>query len=206
MHPAEMTARLSRADLLATGAKRGVALLVAGSAVGVLAETASADPLSDNDLAFARLLVGAELLSIDFYLRALNAQKFRAVGHKYMRAAFVNEVDHYRSVSAILSGAGYNPATAEDFEFTYPKGSFKSRGAIARLGRQLETTVLGSYLGAVAGVQSQPLLQPLARIAASEAQHLTLWGFQLGGRPISAAFPAPFTIDEVSEAMDAFAA
>src|SRR5438094_732045 len=97
MHADEMSTRLTRADLLSTGAKRGVALLVVGSGVGVLAETASADPLSDNDLAFARLLVGAELLSIDFYVRALNAQKFRSVGHKYMRAAFANEIDHYRS-------------------------------------------------------------------------------------------------------------
>src|SRR5436190_21994494 len=99
-----MSGRLTRADLLSSGARRGAALLVAGSAFGPLAETASADPLSDNDLAFARLLVGAELLSIDFYVRAMNAQKFRVVGQKYMRTVFVNEADHYRSVSAILSG------------------------------------------------------------------------------------------------------
>src|SRR5207253_9300211 len=138
-------------DLLSSGAKRGAALLVAGSAAGLLAETASADPMSDTDLAFARLLVGAELLAIDFYVRALNAHKFRAVGQKYMRAAFVNEIDHYRSVSGILTGAGYPAATSEDFEFSYPKGSFKSRLAIARLGRELETVRLGSIPGAWAG-------------------------------------------------------
>jgi hypothetical protein len=200
-----MSRRLTRADLISSGARHGAALLVAGSAVGVLAETASADPLSDNDLAFARLLVGAELLSIDFYLRAMNAHKFKPVGQKYMRAAFLNEIDHYRSVSGILSGAGFSAASAEDFEFNYPRNSFKSRLAIARLGRQLETMKLGSYLGAVAGVQTQALHQPLARIAASEAQHLSIWGFQLGGRPISAAFPAPYTIEQVSAAMDMYA-
>jgi hypothetical protein len=198
-------ARLSRAELLSTGAKRGAALLVAGSAFGALAETASADPLADGDLAFARLLVGVELLSIDFYVRALNAGRFRAVGHKYLRSAFVNEVDHYRSVSAILTGAGYVPASADDFEFSYPARTFKTRLAIARMGRELETVFLGSYLGAVAAVQAQSLVQPLARIAASEAQHLSLWGYELGGRPVSAAFPAPYTIDQVSNAMDKFA-
>ena len=180
-------------------------MLVAGAGFGALAETAAADPLADNDLAFARLLVGVELLSIDYYVRALSANRFGAVGRKYLRTAFGNEVAHYRSVSEILTGAGYVAADPKDFEFTYPAGSFASRGAIARLGRELETIFLGSYLGAVAAVQSQPLVQPLARIAASEAQHLSLWGFQLGGRPISVAFPNPYTIEEVSAAMDQYA-
>lgn len=199
-------ARLSRGELLSTGVRRGAALLVAGSAFGALTDEAAADPLSDNDLAFARLLTGAELLAIDFYVRALEAGQFRAVGRKYLRNAFSNEVDHYRSVSAILSGAGHVPATGDDFEFSYPKGAFKSRLSIARLGRDLETVFLGSYLGAVASVQTQSLIQPLARIAASEAQHLSLWAYELGGRPPSAAFPAPYTIDQVSAAMDQYAA
>src|SRR5262245_35534710 len=115
---------LTRAGLLGMGARGGAALLVAGGAFGALAETASADPLSDNDLAFARLLVGAELLSIDFYTRALNAGKFKAVGHKYMRTVRENEIDHYHSVAGILTGAGLTAATAEDFDFSYPKGTF----------------------------------------------------------------------------------
>jgi hypothetical protein len=198
---------VNRAELLSNGARRGAALLVAGTALGALAKTAAADPLVDGDLAFARLLVGAELLSIDFYVRAGESARFKAVGHKYLHNAFSNEVEHYHSVSAILSGAGYAPATGDDFEFTYPAGSFRSRLSIARLGRELETTVLGSYLGAVAAVQSRSLIQPLARIAASEAQHLSLWAYELGGRqPLSLAFPAPFTIDEVSAAMDQYTA
>ena len=107
-------------------------------------------------------------------------------------------------MSAILTGAGYSPATAADFVFTYPSGAFGSRLSIARLGRDLETMFLGSYLGAVAAVQAQWLAQPLARIAASEAQHLSVWGYELGGRPLSLAFPAPLTIDESSNAMAAF--
>jgi hypothetical protein len=197
---------LTRAGLLSAGARRGAVLLAAGGAFGALAETASADPLSDNDLAFARLLVGAELLSIDFYTRSLNAGKFKAVGHKYMRTVLTNETDHYHSVAGILTGAGLTAATAEDFDFTYPKGTFASSGAIARFGRELETLVLGSYLGAVSSVQAQLLVQPFARIGASEAQHLSLWGSLLGGHPISSSFPTPLTIDQVSDAMDAYSA
>jgi hypothetical protein len=181
-------------------------LLVAGSAFGTLAGTAAADPLSDNDLAFARLLVGAELLAIDFYVRAIESDRFASVGRKYLRNAFANEVDHYRSIAEILTGSGHVPATGDDFDFGYPRGSFASRVSIARLGRDLETLFLGSYLGAVEAVQAPVLIQPLARIAASEAQHLSLWGYELGGHPLSAAFPAPYTIDQVSTAMDRFAA
>jgi ferritin-like protein len=201
-----MERRLSRAELLAVGARRGAAVLVAGSAAGLLADDAAADPLTDNDLAFARVLVAVELLSTDFYLRAMNSGRFKPVGQKYLRNTFVNEVDHNRTVSDILTGAGDTPATASDFEFLYPKRAFSSRVSIATLGRDLETVSLGAYLGAVGGVQAQALLQPIARIATSEAQHLSLWAFELGGHPLSAAFPAPLTIDQVSSALDQFTA
>jgi hypothetical protein len=197
---------LTRTGLLAAGARRGVVVLAAGTAFGALAGTAAADPISDNDLAYARLLVGAELLTIDFYGRALAAQRHGRVGRKYMRVALADENAHYHSVAAILTGAGLPAATADDFDFAYPSGSFASRGSIARLGRRLETLVLGAYLGAVGGFQTQSLVQPLSRVAASEAQHLSLWGLQLGGHPSSVAFPAPLTIDQASNAMDAYTA
>jgi rubrerythrin len=199
-----MTTRLSRAELLSTGAKRGAAVVVAGSAFGAFASRAAADPLSDNDLALARMLVGAELLAIDFYQRALKAARFGPVGQKYLSTASADEVEHNRTVSEILTGAGYTAATAADFEFIYPKPTFASRGAIAKLARQLETTFLGAYLGAVASVQAPALVQPFARVAASEAQHLTLWGIELGGRPLSEAFPAPLTPDQVTAALAQF--
>ena len=66
-----MTASITREDLLRRGVRGGAALVVAGAAVGALAESASADPLPTNDLAYARLLVGAELLASDFYTQAI---------------------------------------------------------------------------------------------------------------------------------------
>jgi hypothetical protein len=199
LHP-----RLTRARLLAAGARHGGVLLVAGTGLGALAAPASADPLADGDLAFARLLTATELLSIDFYTRVLAADRFGPVCRKYAARALADENMHYASVSAILSGAGLVPATAQDFDFNYPAAAFSSRGSIATLGRDLETAFLGAYLGAVAAVQSRPLLQPLARIGASEAQHLGIWGHELGGRPSSLAFPAPLTIDQASAVLDEY--
>jgi len=196
----------TRAGLLGVGARRGAALLAAGSAFGALARTASAGPLSDNDLAYARLLVGAELLAMDFYNRVLDAGKLGHVATKYAARALADESAHYDSVAGILTGAGQVAATSDDIDFAYPTTAFATTGSIARLGRELETVFVGAYLGAVGGFQAQPLVQPLARIAASEAQHLSIWGLALGGHPSSAAFPAPLTIDQASNAMDAFTA
>jgi hypothetical protein len=195
---------LTRSALLSSGARRGAALVAAGSVFEAFAGVAAADPLPAGDLAFARLLVGAELLAIDFYTQAIAAKQFRPVTQKYMAIALQNEQAHYQSVSLILSGAGQTPAAAADFNFSYPSGSFGSRGSIASLGRQLETVFLGAYLGAIGGIQTIALAEPLARIAASESQHLSLWETELDGRPISGAFPAPITIDQVSDAMAAF--
>jgi hypothetical protein len=195
----------TRAGLLGVGARRGAAVLAAGSAFGALARTASA-ALSDNDLAYARLLVGAELLAMDFYKRVLDAGKLGHVATKYAGRALADESAHYDSVAGILTGAGQVAATSDDIDFAYPTTAFATTGSIARLGRELEIVFVGAYLGAVGGFQAQPLVQPLARIAASEAQHLSIWGLALGGHPSSVAFPAPLTIDQASDAMDAFTA
>ena len=111
-----MTNSISRADLLRRGARGGAALVVAGATVGVLAESASADPLSQNDLAYARLLVGAELLASNFYSQAIAASNTSAAVMKYLKKAYLNEQEHYQSVSGILSGSGNTPAVSGDVE------------------------------------------------------------------------------------------
>ena len=87
-----MTAEFTRAELFARGARGGALLLGAGAAAVVLAPSAAADPLSDNDLAYVRLLVGTELLGIDFYTRASAAKKLSPTGQKYLKAALVNDL------------------------------------------------------------------------------------------------------------------
>jgi ferritin-like protein len=166
--------------------------------------TAAADAVPDGDLAYARLLVGAELLASDFYARAIKSKRLGREVVGDLRRARANEQEHYRNVSGILSGAGQTPAVAADFEFSYPKGSFASRRSIAKLGVTLETTFLGAYLGAVAGLQTDALREPMARIAANEAQHLSVFRRLAGLGPIGTPFPRALAIDEASNALDAF--
>jgi hypothetical protein len=195
---------VDRAQFLARGAKGGAALIMAGSVAGAWALPAGADAIPDADLAYARLLVGAELLALDFYTKAIAAKQFGGVATKYLKRAFFNEQEHLASVSGILAGAGQTPASPSDFDFAYPKSTFASKGAIVKLGIELETTMLGAYLGAVAALQTNALKGPLARIAASEAEHLSVVTQLSGGGPIGVSFPDALSIDDVSNVLDAY--
>jgi hypothetical protein len=201
-----VAAFLSRAQLLSRGAKGGAAFVLAGSIAGPLvgsAAAAAAPP--DADLAYVRLLIGGELLAADFYTQAVAAKLFEGDALKYLKRVLFNEVEHYQALSGILSSTGQTPATPDDFDFSYPKGSFASKASIAKLGMTLETVFLGAYLGAVDGLQTRSLEQPVARIAASEAQHLSLLTRMSGGDPIGISFPNALSIDEASNALDAYA-
>lgn len=166
---------------------RGALLrLGAGAALGV-----SVPP--DSDLAWARVLVAAELLADDFYSHALDA---RAPGP--LHEARANERAHYAGLAALMNEAGQPPAQAGDIDFSYPQGAFSSASSIRKLGAALETLQLGAYLGAADGLVSEPLRGIVARIAANEAQHLTMFeGFH-------SSFPVALTIQQASDALSRY--
>ena len=195
---------LNRRQLFSRGARGGAALLVAGTALAQLADGAAADPLPSSDLAYGRLLVGAELLASDFYTQAIAASNSSPSVTKYLKRAYANEQEHYHSVAGILSGAGVTPAVSSDIDFTYPRGAFRSQASILGLAQQLETVMLGTYLGSVGGMQASSFKQGLAEIAACEAQHLSYMWTRNGRKAFNVAFPPALTIDQASAAMDAF--
>jgi hypothetical protein len=199
-----VTASMTRGQLFSRGAKGGAALLVAGTSLVQFVDGAAADPLSTTDLAYGRLVVGAELLASDFYTQAIAASNSSPGVMRYLKRAYANEQEHYQSVAGILSGAGVTPAVSSDIDFTYPKGSFATQASILKLAQQLETIMLGTYLGAVGGMQSSSFKQGLAQIAACEAQHLSYMWTKNGLKAFNVAFPPALTIDQASTAMDAF--
>jgi hypothetical protein len=179
----------------------GAAFVVGGSAVGALAAPARA-ATADADLAYARLLVALELLSLDFYSRALRSGRFAA--RSELRRARAAEKQHYDSVAAVLADAGQVPATAQDIDFSYPRGSFDSHRSLVRLGVRLESLSLGAYLGAVRALQTPEFRNHAARAAASEAQHLSVFSGAVGGRRLGPPLPPTLPIDRVSAALDEY--
>ena len=191
----------TRSGILAR-AGAGAVLVAGGSAVGALAAPAARAATPDADLAYARLLVALELLSLDFYSRALRSGRFAA--QLELRRARAAEKRHYEAVAAVLSDAGQIPATAQDIDFSYPRGSFGSHGAVARLGVRLESLSLGAYLGAVRALETPDFRNHAARAAASEAQHLSLFSGAAGGRRLGPPLPPTLPIEHVSDALDEY--
>ena len=201
-----MSASITRGQLLSRSAKGGASLLVAGSALGQFVGTAAAAPLPVGDLAYARLLVGVELLASDFYTQAIAAANAGPQLGWYLKRAYLNEQEHYKSVAGIISGAGQTPAVSGDIDFSYPDGTFAGQGSIVKLAKQLEDLSLGAYLGAIAGMQTPGLIAGLGRIAACEAQHSSYFTTVLGGKAFKSSFSPALTIDQVSNTLDTFTA
>jgi rubrerythrin len=197
-----VTSSFSRAGLLRRGAAGGGALLVSGSAVSALASSAAAATISDNDLSYLRVLIGAELLDIDFQTQALASGKLDSASSALFKQMLGDENAHYRGLSNLMTGAGQVPATSDDITFTYPKGSFDSQASIMKLAASLEELTLGGYLGAVQNVQAPQLRLPIGQIAANEAQHVSTLAVSAGRPAIGSAFAPSLQIDAVSAALD----
>ncbi len=178
--------------------------LLAGEAAGRGARISASGPLADMDLAIARQAVAAEILAVEFYTHAIASKAFGGADLRYLQRALFNEQEHLKAVSEILSGAGQTPSTSDDFTITFPKGSFGSRDSIARLGVALETAFVGAYLGAVASLGPSDLKTTAARIAASEAQHLSVFSDFATGRPVGVSFPEQFDFETVSDTLGAY--
>ena len=197
-----MTSRFSRAGLLRHGAAGGGALLLSGSAVSALAASAAAATISDNDLSNLRMLIGAELLEIDFQTQALASGQLDSASAALLKELRADENAHYRGLVSLMEGAGQVAATADDITFTYPRGSFDSQAAIMKLADTFEDLTLGAYLGAVQNVQAPQLRLPIGQIGANEAQHVSALAVSAGRPAIGSAFAPSLQIDAVSAALD----
>ena len=108
-------------------------------------------------------------------------------------------------MAQILTGAGQVPATALDIDMSYPKGTFASAASITKQAQEIETIMLGCYLGAVAGFQAVDIAAGLATIGASEAQHVSFFTEKQTGKPFALAFPGPpLSFDSATAALDVY--
>jgi len=197
-----VASRLTRGHLIRRGAAGG-ALLLAGSAATVLAPTAAA-AVPDGDLTYLRLLIGVELLATDFHGQALDSGKLSAASTSLAKQMLADEKAHYAGLAQLVAGAGQIPATSDDIDFTYPKRTFDSEGAILKAASAIESLAVGAYLGAIENVQTSAFRLPIGQIAANEAQHLGAISVRTGKRSVGRAFAPSLGIDAASQALDAY--
>jgi hypothetical protein len=200
---------VDRAGFLSLGARTGVAVALGAAGVTVLSESVPAafgatGPLTEFDLAVARLAVGAEILAAAFYSQAIDSNQFKGDELKYLKRALFNEQEHLATMSQIIAGAGQTPSTSDDFTITFPDGSFASRESAARLGAVLETAFVSTYLGAVDEFAPPDLKSTAARIAANESEHWSVLSDLAFGRPIGNSFPAPIDYVTASAVLEPF--
>ncbi len=199
-----MTSSFSRSALLRRGVQGGGVVLVAGSGIAALAAAASAATLPDGDLAYLRLLIGAELLEVDFQSQALASGKLGAASTAIVKQMAADEKAHYNSLAQLQAGGGQTPATSDDIDFSYPKGSFDTEQSILELANSIETVVVGAYMGAIQNVQTPQLRLPIGQIAGNEAQHVGALAALAGKPVIGRAFAPSLQIGAVSTFLDTF--
>jgi hypothetical protein len=190
--------------LLRHGVAGGAVLLASASAVSALAAPASAATIPDNDLAYVRLLIGAELLAADFQTHALASGELGRASTAVVKRMLADEQAHYGGLANLMALAGQTPASAGDINFTYPKGSFDFEASVLKLAASLENLALGAYLGAIENVQTPEWRLPIGQIAANEAQHVSALATASGRSPIGHAFAPSLPIATVSAALDAY--
>jgi len=206
-----METAVTRSRLLRTGGLGAAALLLGGTALGPGARAAAAappqggfGPLAAGDLAYTRLLIAIELLTIDFYTNALAARHWRGATARDARLALVNENEHYTYLANAISIVGLTPLSAGDVSFTYEAGTFYSAASLFGMVFTLESLALGACLGSAGKIANPVLAGAIAQITACEAQHLS--AFSVRGREpaFTNAFPQPLSIAEASDALDAY--
>ena len=199
-----MAYTVSRATFLRRTAVGGGSLVAAGTLASAFAPLASGLAVPDADLAGLRLLIGTELLALDFQARALASGKLSATASAVFKKMRADEQAHYNGLADLLLQAGQTPATSEDIDFSYPAGSFGTEASIVRLADQLEALQLGAYIGANADVQTPKLRVAVGQISANEAQHAAALA-DLAGQPvIGRAFGPALRSDAVTVVLDNF--
>lgn len=153
--------------------------LAAGAAAALFPGRALAAALPEGDLAYLRLLVGVELLTLDF--------SSSHPGYKQMHA---DDTAHYHGLVNLLGASGVVAATPGDVDFSYPK-----KAKPAELAVSLKSLAVGAYAGALENVASPAVRLPLAQILVNESEQLA--ALRGVGRPFGPAL----TIESVSAAL-----
>ena len=160
-----------------------------------------------RDLAYARLLVGAELLASDFYTQAIAAANTGPTRHEVPEARLrqragalpVGRRDHQRRRPDACRVRGHRlQLSGRDVRRARNRSSSSRSSSRARSSAPTSARSAGSRPNA--------LKAGLARIAACEAQHSSYFTTALGGKAFSLSFPAALTIDQASNALDAYTA
>lgn len=185
---------LSRRQLLSVAAS-GAAL------VALPARPASA--ATDDDLAYANLAVSAELLLADLYEKALPVEALTGSERAALRSGRRAALRHTRALAGLLTNAGQDAPSAEDFDFQWPETAFATPAAVASTARVVLRTMLGVYQTAVVAVAEESHRILYASLAASAGQQLgALTALAASG--VVEPFPVALDLEQASDTLEPY--
>jgi hypothetical protein len=177
--------------------------VAAGGAALVALPVRPASAATDEELAYANFAISGELLLADLYEKALNTKVVTGPARAALRNGRRAAIQHAGALSGLLTGAGQDAPSAEDFDFQWPAQAFASPTAIASTARVVLRTMLGLYQTAVVAV-SEPSHRILyASLAASAGQQLGALT-ALGAGVVVEPFPVALDLESASGALEPY--
>ena len=178
-------------------------LTVAAGGAALAALPVPAFAATDEELAYANFAVSSELLLADLYENALAAKVVTGPGQTALQIGHGAALQHAGALSGLLTGAGQDAPTAEDFELQWPEKAFATPAAIAATARAILRTTLGVYQTAAAAV-SEPSYRTLyASLGASVGQQLgALTALAASG--VVEPFPLAVDLESASSAIEPY--
>jgi ferritin-like protein len=181
---------------------------LAGGASAVLLPTTFA-PLaradaSEGDVAYANFAIACELLMADYYARLLKTGLVHGSARSGATVARRNEGDHVKAFTTLLTDAGQSVPVADDFAFAWPAKTFRSLGAAAETGANIEAAVLGAYISAAVSISVESYRSLFARALADEARHLAVLTWVASGKPVGNSFPPALGLEEATKLVEPY--
>jgi ferritin-like protein len=174
------------------------------TATGLLAASVgarSATAATDDDLAYANFGLASSYLLADFYGRALQSGRLGSAVRPTLRRGRSVSTLQARALTDLLTGAGDTPATADDFTFEWPAGSFATAATTRRTGLTVLDAVLGAYQTASATLSESSYRVLFASLAASVAEQAG--AFAPSGTGVE-PFPTALDLEAASAALEAY--
>ena len=190
---------MNRRRLLLSAAGAGLAVSGLSASSGLAALTAT-----DDELAYAGFGQAAELLLADFYAKTAAAKIVTGASLQNVKRGALNAAEHATAQAKLLTDAGQTAAVAEDFEFAWPDGTFKSGKSAGATGLKIAQPLLGVYLGASSSISIASYRTLFASMAANVAQQVGFLSQLSGGRSVGISFPAAIDLETASDAIESY--
>lgn len=156
---------------------------------------------TEEDLAWLRLSASAELVAAAFCAAGARARVLSPGERRRFREALTADRRHYILLAAAI---GADAPTESDFSIGFPRRTFGSRARLLAVGARIKRTLVGLNLGATESISDPGLRALTARIAASEAAHLSYLSSLAGGAVLGAAMPRVLGIEGATAGLAPF--